>query len=226
MHRRLVVWIGILALGLAACGGSDPSRTAEKGSVLLTTTFDQTGDWEVGQYPTNAQDPESVLSIVAGRYQIDHRADTDASFVWGTGGETYQNVIIEIETEQFSAEKDNLYGVMCRLGTDSRGNPTGYALLISGDGHFGIAEFSRSSLDFLLKWRQSDHVNQGRASNTIRAVCVDNYLAVYANGKFLGEVKDSKHGEAGQVGLIAGVKKGQTISLAFDNLTVYEGSLK
>ena len=40
-------------------------------------------------------------------------------------------------------EKDNLYGVLCRLGTDSRDNTTGYALLISGDGHYGIAELKR-----------------------------------------------------------------------------------
>lgn len=223
-----MLWTGILSLALvgAACGGSDPSRTAEKGNVLLAETFDQASDWEVGQYPADAQEPESVLSVVEGRYQIDHRADTDSSFVWGTGGEAYQNVIVEVDTGQISIEKDNLYGVMCRLGMDERGNPTGYALLISGDGHFGIAEFSRSSLDFLLKWRQSDHIKQGRAQNTIRAMCVDNTLALYVNGKFLGEVKDDQHGEAGQVGLIAGVKKGQTVSIAFDNLTVYEGTLR
>jgi hypothetical protein len=223
-----MLWTGILALALvlAACGGNDPSRTAQKGNVLLTVTFDQAGDWEVGQYPADAQAPESVLSITDGRYQIDHRADTDSSFVWGAGGETYQNVIVEVDTDQLSTEKDNLYGVMCRLGTDDRGNSTGYALLISGDGHFGIAEFSRSSLDFLLKWRQSDHIKRGRAHNMIRAVCVDNYLAVYANGEFLGEVKDDKHSAAGQVGVIAGVKKGQTISIAFDNLIVYEGTIR
>jgi len=66
---------------------------------------------------------------------------------------------------------------------------------------------------------------QGRASNTIRAVCVDDYLAIYANGTFLGEVKSSDYRRAGQVGLVAGVSRNKDIRVAFDNLAVYEGAI-
>jgi hypothetical protein len=102
---------------------------------------------------------------------------------------------------------------------------SGYVLLISGDGHYGIAELSRNSLDFLLEWHQSDAINTGEAANTIRAECVDDYLAVYANGEFLGEVEDSGYLRAGQVTLVAGVSPDATVSVAFDDLTVTEATL-
>lgn len=223
MMQRRMIWCLGLALVLAACGSPDPSQTVTQGNTLYSTTFDTPGNWETGTYPPDTPQPESVLAVKDGHYQIDHQAKSDSSFVWGTGGDAYQNVIIEVETNQLSGEKDDLYGVMCRLGTDERGNPNGYALLISGDGHFGIADFSRSSLDFLLKWHESADLKQGRAKNTIRAVCVDNYLALYANGKFLGDAKDNKYLRAGQVGLVAGITKKKTVSISFDNLTVYEG---
>jgi hypothetical protein len=145
---------------------------------------------------------------------------------WGAGGDAYENVIIEVEAEQLSPEKDTLYGAMCRLVTDDSGNTTGYALLVSGDGQYGIAEVNGRSLSFLLDWHQSKTIKQGQAVNTIRAVCVDNYLAVYANGKFLGDVTSDTYRRPGQVGLIAGVTGGAEVYVAFDNLAVYDGSLR
>jgi hypothetical protein len=196
-----------------------------QGQELLSIPFDQPGSWEEGTYPAGAETPDSKLAITDGRYQIDLRAGESASFTWGAGGGSYENVVIEVDTEQLSSEKNNLYGVACRLAPDAQGETTGYVLLISGDGHYGIAELTNDALSFLLEWHQSDATRQGRASNTIRAVCVDDYLAIYANSKFLGQVEDADLRRAGQVGLVAGVTKGTDVSVAFDNLAVYEGTI-
>jgi hypothetical protein len=227
MRLRLIsISLLVLALVLSACSGDDKaSRTPTKGAELLTVLFDEAGTWEESRFPADAADPDSVLAISEGRYQIDHQAGRSSSFAWGTGGDDYQNVIIEVDAEQLSPEDDNLYGVLCRLTMDERGRWSGYALLISGDGHYGIAEFSNNSLNFLLAWHQSDAINQGSAKNTLRAVCVDDKLMIYANDKFLGEVKDDQYSAAGQVGLIAGITKEHAVSIAFDNLVVFEGSL-
>jgi hypothetical protein len=211
-----------LVILLAACASNDATKTATKGDELLAVTFDAPRSWEEGSY---AGDTEATLAIIDGRYQIDYRAGRSPSFVWGVGGDAYENVIVEVETEQLSATQDNLYGVICRLRLDDRGDPTGYALLISGDGHYGIAEITSDSLTFLLDWRQSAAVRQGRAMNTIRAVCADDYLAIYVNDKFMGEVKNETFRRAGQVALIAGVTGGAEVSVAFDNLAVYEGAI-
>jgi hypothetical protein len=225
--RRWVVGIVITsALILAACGDARPAKSVTQGDELFSAAFDTPGSWEEGTYPTGSNDPDSVLAIADGRYQIEHRAARSASFTWGVGGDEVENVIVEVDTDQISAEKDNLYGIGCRLAVNSSGDVTGYALLISGDGHYAIAEVSRGSLDFLVEWHQSQAIKQGQATNTIRAVCVDNYLAVYANGTFLGDVKNDDYRRAGQVGLIAGVTKDADVSVAFDNLVAHAGALK
>lgn len=223
MQRWAIVGL-ILVMLLAACGSDDPSKTVHQGPALFSLTFDEAGSWEEGSFP--AESPTSTLAIVDGRYQIDHTSQRNASFVWGAGGEPVEDVVIEVETEQLSADKDNLYGVICRLEVDEDGSASGYALLISGDGHYGIADFSDDTLDFVLAWHQSDAIEQGQSGNTIRAACVGDYLAIYANGRFLGEVKNNGFRRAGQVALIAGSAGGQPVRVAFDNLRVFEGSLE
>jgi hypothetical protein len=226
MKHRLTMVIALLLI-LSACGSdSDPSRSPVRGAEVLAVTFDDPGTWEEGVYQGENGDPESTLVIANGRYQIDFQAGRSAAFNWGAGGGDYENVIIEVDAEQLSREKDNLYGVICRLASDERGSVSGYALLISGDGHYGIAQLENRSLTFLLDWHQSETIHQGQAANTIRAVCVDDYLAVYANDKFLGEVKDDTFRRAGQVGLLAGVTGEAAVSVAFDNLVVYEGTIQ
>lgn len=214
-----------IALALAACGSDKPARQVIEGDIVLSESFDALATWEQGVYPPDAATPISQLAVREGRYEVTHRAERTASFAWGAGVDAPQNVIVDVGAEQLSAEKDNLYGVLCRLAQDERENWSGYALLISGDGHYGIADLSRDSLGFILDWHQSDAIRQGQALNTVRAVCVDDYLALYANGKFLGEVKDSRYQRAGQVGLIAGVTAGGEVRIAFDNLTLFAGSL-
>ena len=214
-----------IALAVAACGSDKPARQVIEGDVLLSESFDAPATWEQGVYPSDAATPTSQLTVSEGRYEVTHRAGRTASFAWGAGVDAPQNVIVDVSAEQLSAEKDNLYGVLCRLAQDEEGNWSGYALLISGDGHYGIADLSRDSLGFILDWHQSDAIRQGQALNTVRAVCVDDYLALYVNGKFLGEVKDSRYQRTGQIGLIAGVTAGGEVRIAFDNLTLLAGSL-
>lgn len=227
MQRPAIILAAILlaALTLAACGSDDDARTVTTGDALLTVTFDDPAAWETGSYPVDADDPNAVLAIEDGRYRIDYRADRSASLTWGAGGAAYENVVIEVETEQLDGTNDNLYGVACRLVEDANGDASGYLLLISGDGHYGIAELSRKTLDFVLEWHASDSIAQGPAQNALRAVCVDDYLALYANGDFLGSVTDDRYTRAGQVALVAGTVGDETISIAFDTLRVHEGVL-
>jgi hypothetical protein len=223
-HVGLLVFIALLMVILAACG-EDASRTPVEGDTLLHVTFEDPADWETGAFPVDAETPASVLAIDGGQYRIDHRAAESASFVWGAGGDMVENVIVETQTEQVSTENDNFYGIGCRLH-EGREGISGYVLLISGDGHYGIARLSNRSLSFILDWHQTDAINKGRADNTIRAVCVDDYLALYANDEFLGDVTDDRFMQPGQVGLFAGVTKDHLVSVVFDDMTLYEGRLE
>lgn len=215
-----------LALLLAACGGDDPVQPVTQGETLFTADFSAPGGWEEGTLPPGDADPQSVLAIEDGRYRIEHESVRSASFVWGAGGPPAEDVIVEVRAEQLSEDDDNLYGVGCRLLTAEDGTVTGYLLLISGDGHYGIAELSRGSLDFALDWHQATVIRQGQAGNILRVVCVDDYLALYANGEFLGAVEHDAYRRPGEVALVAGVTEGGRVSVAFDELIAYEGALE
>ena len=223
MKTRVLVFGMLSVLLLAACGSDNASRNVEQGAQLLNVTFDAADDWETGTFP--ADDPTASLAIQDGRYRVTHSAERSASFTWGQDGEAFEDVIIEVTAEQISEYDNNLYGVACRLAEDERGNQTGYALLISGDGHYGIADLSHNSLDFLLEWHQTREIHEGQETNTIRAVCAADYLALYVNGEFLGEVEDDAYRRAGQVGLVAGVNKGESVEIAFDDLAVYAATI-
>lgn len=221
---RAVGLLVVLAMLLAACGEDEPDRTVTAGDALFTVAFDDAADWETGRYPADAAVPDTELVIADSRYTIDFRTGRSASLTWGVGGDAAQDVVIEVTTEQLDGTDDNLYGVGCRMVASENGSMSGYVLLISGDGHYGIAELSRSSLDFLLEWHQSDAINTGNAQNTLRAECVDDYLALYANDTFLGEVTDQGYVRAGQVALVAGATSDAATRIAFDDLTVSEGA--
>jgi hypothetical protein len=98
-------------------------------------------------------------------------------------------------------------------------NGDGYLFLVGGSGRFAIMRARGRSVTPLVNWTSTDKVNKGAASNRIRAVCFDNYLALYVNDSFLGEATDDTY-TRGQVGLVAagGSRLGEEVN--FDNLTV------
>ncbi|WP_119066082.1 hypothetical protein [Aggregatilinea lenta] len=221
-------WLGLLLVALLAASACqpDPRHQVETGQELLSVAFDDPAAWETGAYPVNVEEPDTTLSMVDGRFRLDHHATTSPSFTWSMGGDPYQDVVIEVETQQLSDEENNLYGVACRLATDATGDATGYVLLISGDGYFGFARLANRSLEFLIDWRQNNAIRKGTASNSMQAVCVGNYLALSVNGEFLGDVVDDTYmSQTGQVGMVAGVTRDAMVSIEFDNLTVYEGRI-
>jgi len=229
--RLLLLVVGGLVLVLAGCGDDEPDRSVTTGSEVFSMTFDRPGAWEEAAYPVDSDTPQSVLAIVDGRYQIDHHAAGQNSFAWGASSrETPENVIIEVEVQQLTGGADSLYGIVCRAARDPQGELSGYALLVSGDGHYGIAMLQRDVyaeapyLTFLLEWHQSDAIKQGDAANTLRAVCVDDYFALYANGTFLGDVTDDTYRRPGQMGLLAGGDEDSRSSVVFDNVTAYNGA--
>ena len=230
MKRSVKLAVGIMALALVltACG-SERSQVPVQGNLLFAESFDASGTWEEGIFPASSENtPDSSLAVQDGRYTITYHAGRGASFIWGVAGADHpqaRDVIIEVDAEQISAHKNNLYGVMCRLSETASGT-RGYAFLISGDGYYGIAELENNNLTFLKEWHQSGALNEGQASNTLEAICVGDYLALYANGEFLGEVTGAEYGTEGAIGLIGGSSANNAIEVTFDDLSVYAGTIE
>lgn len=219
----LLVLFGSLALFLVACGSDDPE--VNEGDIDRTTgytiNFDDEADFETGTYPGSGE-----LRIADGEYTVVSLNPTNNAYLWGsnvgTDNPALKNVIIEVEARPSDGRIDNWYGVMCRVNEAGGG----YAFLISGDGYWAIARSDGRSLFFLEQWRQAEAINQGNNTNTLQAYCLNNYLALYVNDSFLGDLTHDEDGKqidrVGGVALLAGGVEGDQVVVHFDNLVVSE----
>ena len=98
-------------------------------------------------------------------------------------------------------------------------NGDGYLFLIQGTGSFAIMRSRGRNLTPLVNWTPSDKIKAGMERNSLRAVCLGNYLAFYINGSFVGDATDDTF-ESGQVGLLASAATRLGAVIEFDDLTV------
>jgi len=117
--------------------------------------------------------------------------------------------------------------VACRSGLKSN-DGSGYYFRISGDGYFAITKSDGDTLTNLVDWTQSDAIHQGQNRNQITAVCVGDYLALYANDTLLAETNDSDLTE-GYAGLSVSAfedkdKNPVEVDVSFDNVVITAAS--
>ncbi len=212
MQKSLTFGIVILIfLALAGCGGSGQKPIL--GNVLLSESFSEPGAWET--YLDNSAE----LQVLDGVYRITTGSE---GYIWGLNEQLHNDVVIEVETNQLSAHENNAYGIMCRADVSNNGD--GYYFLISGDRFYSIAKGEGPEVLPLVDWTKSNTINGGRARNTIRAVCIGDYLALYVNDKLLAETNDGTY-TSGYAGLSATAFEAGDSDIAFDNLTIWEASL-
>jgi hypothetical protein len=209
----------------------DPSVGLDEisvGETVYQIDFENEGDFEVAVF----DDDRSRLSISEGQYHI-YLQTEQAGYLWGTSvweGSTQpypllKNAVIEVYAKPTLGHEDNWYGVMCRLSEDQHG----YAFLISADGFWQIARTETLAdaliLSPLTVWEQSEHIKSGNALNHLQVYCVEDYLALYINGEFVGDYRDKAYGNVGAIGLLAGGDD-DTIEVVFDDLIVKEAAFK
>lgn len=295
MMARWTGYLLVASLLLAACGtAAGPVRKFTKGDEQAYYDFSEPNTFEEGTYGDGAarlQIRDSVYHIVV--------TEGDSEVWYGQWGDTYSDVVIDVEAEQITEAENTVYGVMCRMrgkvgqptsvettpeaaevtpeATEAAatsesptqeatpeatadvtaaatadataettpelrraGDPTpegtieaprgselninngdGYLFLVEGTGRFAIMRARGRNVVPLLDWTSSDAIRKGPAQNTIRAVCLNDYLALFVNGTFLGDAIDDTY-TSGQVGLVGAAASRLGITVEFDNLTVSE----
>lgn len=98
-------------------------------------------------------------------------------------------------------------------------NGDGYLFLVQGSGSFAIMRSRGRDVTPLVNWTPSDKIRQGMDTNSLRAVCMGNYLAFYINGEFVGDATDDTF-QSGQVALMASGATRLGAVIEFDDLKV------
>ncbi len=231
-HQWLIMAVLSLFI-LAACGGGDPEHGAD--DINTDDSQSYTIDFSANDvFETTDLGENGSLVIEDGEYVITVNNVGGARYLWGgsiwpdTTQEypEFKNVKVEATATVRDGQDDNWYGVACRL--DQYGS--GYAFLVGADGYWTITRIDGRSLFLLEPWQQNDAIKTGHATNEFQAYCLDDYLAFYVNGEFVGdftvEEGEDKINRVGGVGLLAGGLEDQTVVVTFDDLTATSAELK
>jgi len=206
--------IVFMLIALGACsprpeGG--PTRSVYTGDRRTAYYFEQgTTTWDVFTLDNDS----ALFRINEGG--LEGAVVANRGYIWSLNHETQDNVIINATVRQTQGAFGNGFGVICRA--DENGN--GYYFLIASTGEFTISvgTSDRSDLFQLVPWQRSSAIKQGFVTNEIRAVCVDDYLAMFVNDVFVGETQDDEFTE-GQLGVAVGAV-GQTAWVRFDDILI------
>lgn len=212
--RTLSMIILCLALLFSGCR-ADVTPPFTLGEVLQREDFSESYVWQSYVSPEQNVD----FQILNNAYRA---LAWDGGFVWVLNQTIHTDVVIEIETAQFSTFRDNAYGIICRAAPTDNGN--GYYFLIGGDGYYTIRRGAADEINALIPWTATSAIHPNQAINRMRAVCIGNYLALYINGEFIAETRDSRY-LRGYTGLAAGVVEDGDLEVTFDDLTIWVASI-
>jgi hypothetical protein len=216
MRMLLAIILLLFLAGLSAClpeniQGPDPCN---EGGTLLNDEFDETKD--CGWILFNGRGVTEVIE--EGVLKISN--SLSGELAWANADRNFDDAIINVQARQVSGPDDNAYGVICRYQSEENF----YVFLISGDGHYAIGKYQSGSpqIQYLTGEGQyvfSDAINQGAASNDIRASCIGNELSLAVNGIPLDNVTDPTF-VTGDIGLGASSFQPGTAVIEFDSIRV------
>ena len=182
-----------------------------KAELLVVETFDRVDAWEQYSSPRGVE-----LGVENGVY----RAYTmNEGYVWGLNDQPHSDAILEVNVTPLTIHYENGFGVMCRADTSNNGD--GYYFMITGNGYYSIRIGQGDEVRPLVDWQQSDAIHPEIDSNRLRAICIGNHLAFYANDELLAVTVDDTY-ETGYAGLSVAGADYSDIDVTFDNFAIYQ----
>jgi hypothetical protein len=97
----------------------------------------------------------------------------------------------------------------------------GYLFGVSCDGRYALWTWDGSHEEYLIEWTDSEHILAGAdKTNRIGVKADGNRLSLYANGKFLDEVRDDSYA-AGRFGLFVGAAETPGFTAKVDEIAYW-----
>lgn len=173
-------------------------------------------DFDVGSGWHTSQGDDFGFEYVQGGYRI--YVNIRTAPIWSIRQRDYADARLEVDATRTAGPESGYYGLVCRFDQEERNY---YALVISPDGTAAIAKSENNEFEFLQQvTAPAGVINSGDATNRLRADCLDDTLALYANGQQLVQVIDDDF-ESGWIGLIAGTRDEPDFAALFDNLVIF-----
>jgi hypothetical protein len=188
----------------------------QAGDLALNEGFSAANAWDT------VRDRDGFRIIQGERYEMLLR--TSGVMYTGLSTSESEDIVMSADTIHLSEELNDGYGLVCRASGEAS-SQSGYHFYISGDGYFLIAVYENGVPRRLVNWTQTSLIHQGvDAENSMVAVCVSDYLALYINGELAGEVRDSTF-STGRYGMVVFlITPDSEVHIGFDNLRVWEAS--
>ena len=232
---------------LAACS-SGPQRELTIGEELIVQDFSEPGSFEEGAYTSatlRVDDGSYLIKVDSGDSevwwgqwgathsdvvidvdieQLSEREEAAYGVACRLRGQVGQQLapdpLFEALVAGDASDGDSAGIALEAPAAAAIANGDGYLFLIQGGGSWGIFRARGRDLFPLLDWAPSELIKRGRGGrNHLRAVCADDYLALYINEQFVAEVEDNSFA-SGQVGLAASAFNRLGAEISFDNLVV------
>lgn len=212
-NPRILMMVAVLIFSSLACqalsGGSATDQPGSSDLLFKDDFSDTSSGWD--QVSTDNGETDYANGV----YRI--YVNETGTDVWANPGLDFTDISVQVEATMVGGPEDNDYGVICRSMDVSKF----YFFVISSDGYYGIGKVSDSGQELIGMdaMQPSEAIQQGSATNTIRADCVGSALSLFVNGEKLDEVQDTEFG-SGDVGLMAGSFDTPGTDIHFDNFSV------
>ena len=191
---------------------TEGSRSVIIGELIQQETFDSASTW--GEY----NDGEGgYLRIENGVYNAYAEGDGGTIF-WGINDTDYSNVVVQVEAQASETTQEAAFGIACRADGEASGR--GYYLLIGTNGYYTL--IISNGNNYIPALEDNSDLIRHTELNTITAVCVNDYLALYVNNNLIFEYEDTKFPE-GRIGLtiVAYGEDGEIVDVTFDNALIW-----
>ncbi len=187
------------------------------GNVLFSDDF-STASQEMESYA----DENGSTETRGGVYVV--RAISDL-WHWGRSQSQFADTIIEADATMAVGPSNNNvgYGVICRLSEREDTSIDGYMFAITADGYYTIRSITASSMSPLVDYAFSSAINQGNATNRIRATCDGSNLTLEVNGTQVASASAPVEGSSfGSIAFsaISFESENRIAEIHFDNLVV------
>jgi hypothetical protein len=217
--RLIITLLTFLLLSLTACNlieNNEPAQCDDGGTLFTDEFVSNVNCGWVLYEETNG----TGVEIQDGLLQMS--SSQPGQFWWTNPGRNFADTIITTTARQASGPNNNAYGVQCRYQSPQNF----YIFLISGDGYYAIGKFQTGSdqIQYLTgggQFQYAEAINQGVATNTIRATCVGNELSLAVNGILLDTVVDPTF-VTGDIGLGVTTFDPGTAVVQFENISVIQ----